>query len=97
MGGGWEEGGLPDISSISTCEALSFSVRVLEREEGVMLEVDAIVEAWVSVWAAPVVMVRERGERSGRRWGCGWRWGCCGTVLRSRERVRMGCMEWMVG
>ena len=60
-----------------------------------MLEEDAIVEAWVSVWAAPVVMVREWGKRNGRGWGG----GCAsrGIVLRSRERVRMRCMEWMVG
>ena len=93
MGGGC----LPDISSISTCEALSFSVRVFEREEGVMLEEDAIVEAWVSVWAAPVVMVREWGKRNGSGSGWGWRCASRGIVLRSRERVRMRCMEWLVG
>ena len=49
-----------------------------------MEAVDAIVEASVSVSAAPVVMVVEwRGKKR----------SCRGAVLRSRERGRMRCMD----
>ena len=55
---------VPDISSISTCEALSFSVRVFSREDGVMPEESATEVAWVSVSAAPVVILAgERGKK----------------------------------
>lgn len=78
---------------MSTCEASSFSARVFSREEGVMAEEDAIVEAWVSVWAAPgalVMVLAWRGRRRGR--GRGWGYGRAVRSL-ERGRVRMRCMD----
>lgn len=51
----------------------------------------AMVLAWVSVSAAPVMVAwwRGRWRGSGRGRGC----GSGGAVLRSRERVRMRCMD----
>lgn len=58
-----------------------------------MPEEDATVEAWVSVSAAPMVVLilarywgRRRGRRSGR--GCG-----CAVVRTRREWQRMRCMN----
>ncbi len=55
-----------------------------------MPEEDAMVLAWVSVEAALGMVALWRGRRRG--WG--WGWGCESRgAVRSRERVRMRCMD----
>jgi hypothetical protein len=55
-------GSLPDISSISTCEASSLDLSVAEIDSAVTPEVFASVAAWVSGGAAIVKRVVEKGR-----------------------------------
>ena len=82
---------LPDISSIATCFASSFSVRVLESESVVMPVVFATAAAWVSVSAAEGAedMMFAYEYRVGDRW--------VDVLLlvagRSRREVMRRCMS----